>query len=364
MLIDTTLREGEQLFGLYLSMNERKEIVRGLMDIGIEEIELGNVAQEDIAPLFAWATGFGGTTRFSLWSPARKRFLKSIPPLPGTGINIGLPSSDAHMAKRLDMTRSELLEHCVHVVKFARSLGWERITIGLEDASRADPSFLVQAARTAQRAGAFCIRVSDTVGLWKPLEVASLIAQMKREVGCTLAVHCHNDFGMATANALTGLDSGADAADVSILGIGERSGIASLEELAGYLTLKAQTASYRMKAIPALSQMVSARAKLSIPRTRPIVGDDIFACETGLHVHGILKDPTLFEPYAPECVNTSRRIGLGKKTGRAAVSTALNCLTPTTGPPLAGLVSAIRTTSLHKSRPLTSREVKSLLDQL
>jgi homocitrate synthase NifV len=360
MLIDSTLREGEQLFGVYFTLEDRKAILEGLLAVGVEEIEIGNAAQEDLGEHLSWLLPLAGGTRMSVWSPCRAALLERAAALGARAVNIGIPSSEHHISKRLGLDPSGVRALLAQTLKRARELGFDYISVGLEDVSRTDPASALAMGRFAEEHGADRIRLSDTVGLLTPLRTQFLVSAFRKALGCDLAVHCHNDFGMATANALTALASGADYVDVSVLGIGERAGIAALEEVAGFLKFGESVAGYRMEEIPALCRLVAEKARVEIPRTKPLAGSDIFACETGLHVHGFLEDPSLFEPFAPSEVGATRRIALGKKTGRAAVRAVLHSLGIPANRNLSDIVSAVRTTSLQHNRPLTEQEVSSL----
>ena len=216
----------------------------------------------------------------------------------------------------------------------------------------------------AQSLGASRIRLADTVGRLDPLAARELVGRFRPMLACHLAVHCHNDFGMATANAWTALQSGADFADASVLGSGERAGIAALEELAALLTLRAPAGRerpYDLRALSGLAAAVSRAARLAVPRTKAVVGQDIFAAETGLHVQGLAKDPSLFEPFPPEAVAGRRCLGLGKKSGRTAVRLALARLglaLPEAALP--GLVTSVRSQAACLGRPITDAELEVL----
>jgi homocitrate synthase NifV len=238
----------------------------------------------------------------------------------------------------------------------------EYVSVGLEDVSRADQDFALKAAGLAQDVGASRVRLSDSLGLLTPPATTALVATFKKELDIDLAVHCHDDFGMATGNAVTALASGADFADVSLLGIGERSGIAATEELAAYLTLKEKSHAYKIEDLRGLCHFVSQAAGVPIPRTKAIAGKDIFACESGLHAHALSKSPELFEPFDPGRIGADRMVAVGGKSGRAAVANALadNGLDlPEQGLP--ALVDEVRKLAWELERPLTDSELSKLV---
>ncbi len=367
-LLDTTLREGEQAFGVYFSPGLKRRLLFGLMMAGVEEIEIGCAGAEDLAPLLAWArarrAAIGGNTRFSVWMRLREEDMRLAEALQPDAVNVGAPASDAHLQKRMRLHKREMLRKVREGAALARDMGL-RLSLGLEDASRADSSFLCDMAATAAAAGAFRVRLADTVGVLSPLQTAELVQRLRLAVGpeTQIAAHCHNDCGMATANALTGLDAGADWADASLLGLGERAGLARLEELAGTLTLVRHTHRYDMARLTELSRMLAQFLGRRLDPARPMLGDRIFAVESGLHVDGVGKDPQLFEPFSPERILAARVVALGKKSGRAAVRQRLEELdaelahTADTD----ALAGKVRTASARLGRPLDDAEVLELL---
>ncbi|MUM77987.1 pyruvate carboxyltransferase [Pseudodesulfovibrio sp. F-1] len=361
MLIDTTLREGAQLFGAYFSLDTREAIANALIDLGVEEIELGWVGQEDMDILARRVRARAGRTRLSVWCPCRESDVPRAAALPVDGINIGVPVSDAHIRKRLGIDRPGVLQRIAQTVLAARMLGVGYVSVGLEDISRADLEFARTAALTAAGSGASRVRLSDSLGQLTPRRTYDLVARFRAALSIDLAVHCHDDFGMATANAITALEAGADYADASVLGIGERSGIAATEELAAHLTLNTGTRRYRPGGLRELCRFVSRAAGVPIPRTKAVAGEDIFACESGLHAHALNKSPNLFEPYDPASLGMDRRIAVGGKSGRKAVTDALGHLDfHCTEQALPVLVEAVRSLAREQGRPLSSDEFAGL----
>jgi homocitrate synthase NifV len=361
MLIDTTLREGAQLFGAYFSLEARETIARGLIAMGAEEVEIGWVGQEGIEHLAARVRPHSGTSRLSVWSPCREADVRTAAGLRIDRVNIGVPVSDLHIEKRLGTDRQGLLERLTRTVLTAGLLGIRYISVGLEDVSRSDMDFALTVASAAAEAGASRVRLSDSLGVLTPLRMQELVGLFRPALDIELAVHCHDDFGMATANAVTALAAGADYADVSVLGIGERSGIAATEELAAHLCLNDTSHGYRTDGLRELCQFVSQAAGVPIPRTKAVAGADIFACESGLHAHALSKSPKLFEPYNPASIGADRRVAVGGKSGARAIASALSASDlhcPRESLP--ELVSAVRRLSWELQRPLTSREFAGL----
>lgn len=363
MLIDTTLREGAQLFGAYYTLETRVEIVRRLIDLGVEELELGWTGQDEIEKLVDIVFPMAGQTFLSVWSPCREDCIQKAARYGVHRVNIGVPVSDLHMGERLGLNRSGLLERLAASVKSALDRGIEYVSVGFEDVSRADTDFASTAATVAQAAGASRIRLSDSLGLLTPVDTMRLVSVFKSLLDIDVAVHCHNDFGMATANAVTALQAGADFADTSVLGIGERSGIAATEEVAAHLALKDKTHGYDTMGIRSLCNLVAKAANIPVSRIKSIAGEDIFSCESGLHVHAMSKSPDLFEPYAPEKIGVGRKTAVGGKSGRGAVAHALRKKGISFHENnIDDLVRAVRKFSLSRMRPLTDNELMELVN--
>jgi homocitrate synthase NifV len=361
MLIDTTLREGAQMFGTYVPKSDRIMIASRIAAMGVEEIEVGWVGQEGLGALVGALRAQGATPDLSVWSPCRPVDVYRAAGLGIDTINIGLPVSDLHIAERLGTDREGLTRMLRETVGLAQSCGIRRISIGLEDVTRADQDFALSMARTARSLGAVRVRLADTLGVMTPVRIAELVRFFAEKLDMEIAIHCHNDFGMATANAITALASGAHWADVSVLGIGERSGISALEEVAGHLRLVQGYDIYDMNAVRGLCDMVAEYARIPVARNRPVAGEDIFAAESGLHVDGILKNPALFEPYDPAHTGATRNLGLGAKAGRRAVATMLR-QTGLDKPlhSLGALMEAIRDKATRSGRPLKADELHAL----
>jgi len=366
MLIDTTLREGAQTYGVYFDTAAKREIVKLLARAGVEEIEAGWAGQEGLAELLAWARGLVAPTELAVWSRLKAADVELAAAAGATRLSLGVPVSDAHLDARLGTSREALLRCMRNVVPLARNRGMTYISVGLEDASRADEEFLLEAARHCARLGVDRVRLADSVGVLDPAGTARLVELVRQAFPGDIAVHCHDDFGMATANALTALGAGARWADVSVLGLGERTGVARLEEVASFLTLRRGTAAYDLHAVRKACLLVSSVADVPIPRDKPICGRDIFACESGLHAHGLLRDPALFEPFPPGAVGApegARQVRLGAKSGRAAVAAAMDSmgLRGAPAPAVGEAARRVRSAATALGRPLTDPELAATI---
>jgi len=358
MLIDSTLREGSQAYGVYFSEKDRQFIAALLFAVGVEEMEIGHAGQAGLESFLGWARNLAGATSLSLWCRCRVEDLEFAARLGLTRVNIGLPASDSHREKRLKLTRRELCDRLATVLDAAWDLGLGRVSVGLEDVSRADLDFSLELARLAASQGATRIRLADTVGVLSPAATAALVTTFTAGLGDSpaveLAVHCHNDFGMATANAVSALDAGAHYADVSVLGLGERAGIARLEELVAWRVLARGDVRYNTRVLARLCRATATAAGRTLPRDKAVAGPNVFAAESGLHVHALAADPSLFEPYLPEAVGAKRLLSLGAKSGSAAVAALLGMATDQT------LVATLRSAASAYGRPLRLEECRAL----
>ncbi len=365
-IIDSTLREGGQTVGVSFSLAQKREIIRALSEVGVEEIEAGVVAgsDDDLVELMRGLRTIEKRSAISLWSRCNTRDIFLAGLLQPDILSLSIPVSDLHIKQKLGKSRQWVVDTVHASVRQALRAGIVRVAVGLEDASRADEAFLCEVACAAAAAGAFRLRLADTVGIATPGEIAALIGRLKSAVQLPLGVHMHNDFGMATANSIAAIEAGADWADGTILGLGERAGNARLEEMIGYMALR-KDRRYDTRALVALCNYVAEVAGRPIQPHQPIVGTEIFACETGLHLHGLGREPQTYEPYAPERVGQSRKLLYGTKIGRRAVLDRLTGLGHKVSSQNADeAVRQLHRQSRVKGRPLQESEVDLMLARL
>lgn len=325
-IVDSTLREGEQAPGVGFGLQQKLNIIDGLNDLGVEEMELGVAAQStpELKELTAAARQrVGNTCSLALWSRCREEDIVFAAACGPDVLSLSMPVSDIHLVHKLGRDRSWALATLEQSIHLARDLGVAAVSVGLEDATRADRTFLARVVAVAERAGAWRVRLADTVGIATPGMITKLVRRIRQQCRLPVGLHAHNDFGMATANSVAALEAGAAWVDATVLGLGERAGNCRLEELAGYLSLVADRDRYRPELLPALCQLVAGSAGLSIAETHPVVGEKVFTCETGLHVHGLTVNPATYEPFDPGRLGRRRTIRFGGKTGKRAVRNSL-----------------------------------------
>ncbi|PHR29078.1 MAG: hypothetical protein COA36_05195 [Desulfotalea sp.] len=329
-IIDTTLREGEQSPGVLFSMDDKKKILSGLVDIGITEAEVGisSYLHPDAALLINHCRGKHPRLKLSLWCRCKKEDICYAAKQKPDILSLSIPLSDIHLADRLGKDRNWARAVMVKSIRYARKCGMA-VSVGFEDATRCDPGFLVNMAMIAERSGAMRIRIADTVGIASPGHFTRLVASLKTELSrCTIGVHTHNDFGMATANSIAALEAGASSVDVVVLGLGERTGCARLEEVVGYLSLIKGHHLLHPQFLKPLATSVAKLTSKPISGTRPVIGEAIFSCETGLHLQGLHNNPKCYEPFSPERVQARRKLLYGSKSGKNALHFRLNQLQP------------------------------------
>ncbi len=326
-IIDTTLREGEQSPGIQFNVGLKKNILKGLVELGVDEIELGVAAREDstVGDLSRHIRETYPEQSFSLWCRCHRDDIAFGASLKPGCLALSIPASDLHLEKKLGRDRGWAVRQLKKSVHQALGAGVPGVAVGLEDASRADPAFLLELARTACDSGAFRLRLADTVGIATPAATGRMLAGLKG-LKIELGVHCHNDFGMATANTITAFEQGALWGDVTLLGLGERTGNSRLEEVVAWLVLQGGSEKYDLLHMAGLCRELSREIRRDIAPSHPIIGSEIFCCETGIHLQGILADPATYEPFEPERVGARRSLLLGTQTGRHAIAAVFDRL--------------------------------------
>jgi len=320
-MIDTTLRDGEQAPGVLFDRETKIAVAQSLDRAGLDELEvgtpiMGSAVQEDIRGIAALGLG----CRLSVWCRARPDDLDAAARCNVGGVHFSLPVSTIHL-EALGKSCSWVLSQAERLIRSA-GRHFDRITVGAQDATRADKDFLFQFAALAKELDVHRLRIADTVGTGRPSTVADLIRSLKTAVpDLDLEFHGHNDLGMATANALTALEAGAQAVSVTVNGLGERAGNTALEQIVMALhqhpTLNC---SVNSAALLSLCRLVARGAGQSMAPTQPVVGDRVFTHESGIHCHAMFKDTRAYEPFAPQQVGHSdRRFILGAHSGSASI---------------------------------------------
>jgi len=319
-VVDTTLRDGEQTAGVVFANKEKVRIAKMLDDIGVHQIEAGipvmggdeKEALKDICKLGLKASIMG-------WNRAVIPDIQNSIDCGVDAVAISISTSDIHIEHKLKTTREWVLESMVKAVEFAHKEGMY-ISVNAEDASRSDMDFLIQFAWEAKKAGANRLRFCDTIGILDPFTTYEKIKLLREKTDLDIEIHTHNDFGMATANALAGLRAGATHVGVTVNGLGERAGNAALEEVIMSLKIIYDIdLGFKTEDFRDLSEYVALASNRELPAWKAIVGTNMFAHESGIHADGALKNPLTYEVFKPEDVGLERQIVIGKHSGTASI---------------------------------------------
>lgn len=342
-VFDTTLRDGEQAPGASLGRAQKLTVARSLADLGVDVIEAGFAASSDgeAEAIGSIAREVRSSTVASLARTDRKDIeiaARALGPALRARIHVFIATSDIHLDRKLGIDRDACLERIDDSVTYALRQAGE-VEFSAEDATRTDTGFLITALRTAANAGARTINLPDTVGYAQPAEFADLVSAVRKALGAEIriSVHCHNDLGLAVANTLAAVAAGADQVHVTVNGLGERGGNASLEETVMALRCRrdwysADTGIRAAGLVPA-SRLVSELTGIPVQPNKAVVGANAFAHASGIHQDGVLKDPRTYEIMTPESVGwPSRRIVVSKLSGRRGLAARLTEL----GVPLEG----------------------------
>ncbi len=328
---DTTLRDGDQTPGVNFTVSQKVEIARALCRAKVDVIEAGFAAASpgDARAVQEVCREVGEQAIVTSLARATKADIdaaaEALKDAARGRIHVFLSTSPVHMEHKLKMTPEEVLAATREGVAYAATRGFE-VQFSAEDATRSDPAFLREVLLAAFESGATTLNVPDTVGVSTPEEYAALIRSFASDPafeGAVFSVHCHNDLGLAVANTLAGVQAGALQVECTATGIGERAGNAALEQIA--LAVKTRGDLYPVKlsldtrALMKLSRKVSEHAGMPIALNAPIIGQNAFSHESGIHQHGMIQNKSTYQILDPADVGREEaRLLLGKLSGRAA----------------------------------------------
>ena len=361
-VVDTTLRDGEQTAGVVFANEEKLAIATMLSDLGVDQLEVG-------------IPTMGGDEKDAIKSIVKRNLKSSIMAWNRAVISdiqesidcgvdavaISISVSDIHIKNKLKTSREWVLENMVKSVEYAKKNGLY-VSVNGEDASRADREFLIKFMKAAKEVGADRFRYCDTVGVMGPFQIEEEIKALYDNTKLDIEMHTHNDFGMATANAIAGLRGGANHVGVTVNGLGERAGNAALEEVVMALKfvygcdVDMDTTMFRE-----ISEYVSKASGRVLPIWKAIVGTNMFAHESGIHADGALKNPKNYEAFDPSVVGLERQIVIGKHSGKAAIVNKFKEYNiELTNEEASAILEMVRSTSVRLKRSLFDKEIVGL----
>lgn len=318
-VFDTTLRDGEQTPGISLSPDQKLSIAKKLDELGVDAIEAGfPVISQGELKAVRMITSEGLSCEIAGLARTNKNDIDAAVEGGLDYIHTFIATSDIHLQHKLKLSREQALEKAIEAVEYGKSRGLQ-VEFSAEDATRTDREFLKKVFSEVAKAGADRIDIPDTVGYSTPEYMAEITRDAVEATSLPISVHCHNDFGLAVANALSGIRAGAQCAHVTINGIGERAGNASLEEFVMALKCLQYDQKYetgiKSELIYDTSRFVSRIVGIQVQPNKAIVGDNAFGHESGIHTHGVLSNPLTYEPISPELVGRKRWLQVGKHAG-------------------------------------------------
>ena len=314
LIYDTTLRDGEQMPGVVFSLDQKRELIDKSLNFGVDIIDLMPFVSESEMRLAENLMNDGYQKKIISATPLKKDFIDKAKKIGFEKLIMFTSVSDIHLQKKLNLSREENLEKTLRLIDYARNIDLN-IAFAGEDSTRADISYLIDFINSLNGKIDYFLPC-DTLGILTPNETYEFIKMLKNETDVKIGLHCHNDFGQATANTLAGIVAGADIFSGTFTGIGERCGNASIEEVVMSLLIqydKKLNLNYNM--LTSICNKVEEYSGIKMQRHKAVCGENAFSHESGLHVDGILKDPLNYEIYNPEIIGRKRKILFGKHSG-------------------------------------------------
>ncbi len=333
-IFDTTLRDGEQSPGATMSKEEKIKIAKQLEKLNVDIIEAGFPAsnKKDLEAIKEISKIIQNSEICALARCTKNDIdiaWQAIKNAKKPRIHVFIATSDIHLKYKLKMSREEVIKTIKENVTYAKSY-CNNIEFSCEDATRTEISFLKEAVETAIDAGATTINIPDSVGYIQPQEYANIISQIKKMPKMKkidISVHCHDDLGLAVANSLAGVKSGATQIECTVNGIGERAGNAALEEI--IMCMKTRNDHYNsttkinISEIIKTSTMVSDATNIFVQKNKAIVGSNAFAHEAGIHQHGVISNPICYEVVNSQELGINSQLIIGRHSGKHAIQTFL-----------------------------------------
>jgi 2-isopropylmalate synthase len=324
-ILDTTLREGEQTPYVNFTVDEKLEIAQMLDSVGVDMIEAGDPSvSPNVAKAIEHIASLGLRAEIVAHSIASRPSIDRAKACGANRVAIFYATSKIHLDSKLHKTQKEALAIIQEHVCYAKSLGLN-VRYTAEDATRTDFDYLVEVCNAAIKAGADRISFADTLGIMQPHTMFERVRMLRRNLlPCKIDLHCHNDYGLALANAMAGIRAGANCIHTTVNGLGERSGIPDVAEtILSFHNLEG-TQKFNIQPLMELSEYLEKISGFFLSPNKPITGQNAFSHKSGVHTNGILKDPHTYEPFDPSILGRERKIIIDKYTGKSAVAARLD----------------------------------------
>lgn len=318
---ESTLREGEQTPGVVFSIEDKKRIAEKLDEVGIQQIEAGfPVVSEKQRKGVKALVKMNLNAEIICFSRAKQRDIDAVAETGADGIVVSFSISQYHRKYKFHkMSKEKYLNELAHWVSYAKNYGLF-VVYGAEDSTReSDLNFLKKAFKTAEEAGADRARVVDTLGCVRPSGMTYLVREIRNAIDIPIEVHCHNDMGLALANSLAAVEAGATTISASVNGIGERSGIASTEEVITALNVLFGISQFDMSKLTELSKLVENITGVNMAVNKPIIGENACTHGSGIHQHGVFMNPVTYESFHPKLIGRRRRVYINELCGTHGV---------------------------------------------
>ena len=369
-IVDTTCRDGEQMPGISFNMDEKVEIARRLEQMGIEQLETFATYNESDRKCVRLLKDHSRTMSIMGWNRMVKADVEDSISNGVDAVSISTDTSDIALEHKLKISKEQQLAKLVDCVEFAKSHG-VYVCFNAGDATRTSIDYLVEFASAGLDAGGDRFRLCDTIGLLTPAASKNLIDGVMSQVNIDIEFHAHNDFGLAVANALAACEAAAKFEDrklwvsTTVNGLGERAGNVSLEVFVMNLHSHYDVKKYATEHILPLCKHVEKASGLVIPLNHPIVGENMFTHKSGIHVDGVLKNPSLYEAFDPAKLGMVRKIALGKHSGKASIKHKLEQLGLSAPPEVTEMIRLeVSKVGESRKRNLTDEEFKAIYDSV
>jgi len=324
-ILDTTLREGEQTPYVNFTIDEKLEIARSLDQIGVDMIEAGDPSvSPSVAKAIERISNLELGAEIVAHSIASHASIDKARASGANRVAIFYATSRIHLDAKLHKTQGQAIDLICEHITYARSLGL-KVRYTPEDATRTEFDFLVQVCNAAIQAGADRISFADTLGIMQPHDMFERVSALRQQLlPCKIDLHCHNDYGLAMANAMAGIRAGADCIHTTVNGLGERTGIPDLAETVMAFHNLEGNQKFNIQPLMHISNYLEKVSGFFLAPNKPITGQNAFTHKSGVHTNGILKDPRTYEPFDPAMLGRERKIVIDKYTGKSAVAARLD----------------------------------------